>query len=74
MIERLKMKQKTLTVNGIEKKLIEMGGIEISEEEFNTSPEYKAVSSYVNNFFRGTKPPLGVHKKSSKRLKKKALQ
>ena len=41
------MKKKILTVNEIEKKIKEIGGIEIPEKEFDTSDEYKNISSYV---------------------------
>ena len=46
------MKKKNLTVNEIEEKLREMGGMEVSEEEFNSSDEYKSISRYVKKMFR----------------------
>ena len=49
------MRKKILTVEDIEKKLKNMGGVVVPEKEFDTSEEYQSVSNYVKKLFRASK-------------------
>lgn len=49
------MKKKMLTIEELEKKMKAIGGVEVSEKEFNSSEEYKNIFDYVKKTFRANK-------------------
>jgi len=69
MIEDKEMKKKTLTIEDIEEKMKSMGGVEVSEKEFDNLEEYKGISNYVKLIFGENKG----HKRN-KILKTKTLR
>ena len=70
-----KMKKKVITIDDIEKKMKEMGAVNITEAEFSASPEYKNIYKYFHEVFElstdktGKKRNNRPHKNRSSKVK-----
>ncbi len=63
------MKKKNITISEIEKKMKEMGAVEIPQEEFNSSIEYQNINNYVKKVFEKTKKNNYARKTKSPKIK-----